>query len=302
MRKVFKWIGMVLGALSGLVVVAGIIIYFASESKTNQTFTTPNINIAVPAGAAPIARGQYLLNAVTLCENCHGENLAGSIVTDNPGIGRVVAPNLTTGRGGVGAQLSDADIARVIRYGVKAGGTSVRIMPSDKFFYLSDADLGAVIAYIRSVPPVDNALPPSEWAPISRILLATGQLPVLIANRVDFNAPRLPAPAAGATADYGHYLAEIADCTGCHGPGLSGGPIVDGAPNWPPAANITTAGAIKGWSETDFIHTIRTAVDPTGHKLSDVMPTNLFARMTDDELKAIWLFLQSVAPKEYGNH
>jgi len=301
MKTILKWIGIVLGVLVGLLIIAAIALYALSEAKLNATYEAPTVdNISASTDHAVIARGQHIANAISVCVDCHGENLGGGILIDDPALGRVVPPNLTRGQNGRGSELSDADIARVLRYGVKPDGTSVKIMPADDYTHLTDADLTAVISWVRSQPPVDSNLPPHEWRAMGRVLIALNQLDIFIAPRINQNAPRLE-PAEAVSVEYGNYLADIAGCTGCHGPGLSGGPILGAPPDWPPAANITVAGAINGWSETDFIHTIRTGVDPSGHQLVSEMPYERYATMTDDELKAIWAFLQSMPPKEFGN-
>ena len=300
MRTVLKWTGYVLGGLLVLLVIAVAAIYFQSESVLNKTYTAPPVNVTVPSDAATLARGQYLVEHVSVCVDCHGEDFGGGVVVDDPAIGYAPAPNLTTGQGGLGATLSDADFARVLRYGVLPDNKSVRVMPSDDYRYLSDADLAAIIAYVRSVPPVDQVTRPWELRPLGRLLLATGQLPIMIADRIDPATVQPGTAPAGVTKEYGNYLANIAGCTGCHGPGLSGGPILGAPPDWPQAANITTAGAINGWSEADFINAIRTGVDKTGHRIADEMPTFRYAGMSDDELKAIWLFISTAPPKEYG--
>lgn len=301
MRKVLKWLGYILGGLLALLAVAAVIIYFQSESILNKTYTAPLVNVTVPTDAESIARGKYLVEHVSVCVDCHGEDFGGGVVVDDPAIGYAPAPNLTTGQGGLGSTLSDNDIARVLRYGVLPDNKSVRIMPSDDYQHLSDADLVAIIAYLRSVPPVNKETRSWAFGPLGRILLAVGQLPIMIADRIDPTQVQPSTIPAGVTKEYGNYLVNIAGCTGCHGPGLSGGPIIGAPPDWPPAANITTAGAIADWSEADFINTIRTGVDKTGHEIDQVMPSFRYAGMTDDELKAIWLFISTAPPKEYGN-
>ena len=301
MKTILKWIGIVLGALVGLLVMAAIAVYALSEAKINAKYDAPTVNnITASTDPAVIARGQHIANAISVCVDCHGENLGGGILIDDPALARIVAPNLTQGQNGRGSELSDADMARVLRYGVKPDGTSVKIMPADDYTHLTDTDLIAVISWVRSLPLVNSNLPPHEFRPVGRLLTALNQLDIYVAARFDPNVPRLEV-AEAVSVEYGNYLANIAGCTGCHGPGLSGGPIPGTPPDFPPAANITVAGAINGWSEADFFHTLRTGVDPSGHQLVSEMPYEQYANMTDDELKAIWAFLQSMPPKEFGN-
>jgi mono/diheme cytochrome c family protein len=104
----------------------------------------------------------------------------------------------------------------------------------------------------------------------------------------------------GPTLEYGAYLANIAGCTGCHGPGLAGGQIPGAPPDFPQSANLTPSGEVGNWTEADFINTIRTGVNPDGRQLVSEMPWMTYRNMTDDELKALWAYIHSVPPKEAG--
>ena len=98
------------------------------------------------------------------------------------------------------------------------------------------------------------------------------------------------------TVEYGKYLAIT--CTLCHGANLNGKTITTDAEYLAP--NLTLGGEMKSWSEEDFIATMRTGVTPNGHQLKQVMPWKYFGQMTDDELKAVWMYLQSLPPLEQG--
>lgn len=105
---------------------------------------------------------------------------------------------------------------------------------------------------------------------------------------------QVAAPAEGPTADYGKYLATIGDCFACHGAQLAGGPFPDPAVTMS-VPNLTKGGELANWTEQDFVNAMRTGVVPGGRKLDPVlMPWPEFAIATDDELKAIWSYLQSV--------
>lgn len=301
MRTVLKIVGYVLAVLLAIVVIAGATVYFVSESKFNKTYTVPTPAIAASTDPAVIERGKHLVTTISVCVDCHTPSMGGQVFIDDPALGRISALNITKGQGGLGNELSDADIARILRYGVKPDGTSVKVMPSDDYQHLSDEDLTAVISYIRSLPPVDNTLPANDLKPLARVLISAGQLPLMIAENTDHTAATVAAPPAGVSADYGHYLMHIAGCTGCHGEGLSGGKIPSAPPDTIPAANITQAGAPKGWTEDQFITAIRTGVDPSGHTINEFMPWKRYAGMSDDELKAIWAYMLVAPPKEFGN-
>ena len=118
-------------------------------------------------------------------------------------------------------------------------------------------------------------------------LLSLGQLPLLSADRVPKNATHI-APPLGMTAEYGQYLARGGGCIGGHGPGLSGGPIPAAPPEWPAAAaNLTPSGEMGKWSETDFINSMRTGINPAGKTLDKSMPGFRYRDMTDNDLKAL---------------
>jgi mono/diheme cytochrome c family protein len=300
MRRVLKWLGIILGGLVVLLLVAFGIVYVMSESIQNRTYETPAVSVTVPTDAAALERGEHMVTVISECIGCHGPDLSGGAIIDDPAIGRLVAPNLTAGQGGFGGVLSDDDFARVLRYGVLPDGKSVRVMPADDYTHFTDEDLGAVIAYIRSVPPVDTDHPPSALGPLGRVLLVTGQLPIMIAPRINFAEVGSPPVEQGPTLEYGSYLIKVAGCSGCHGQGLSGGVIPGGPPGFPEAANLTPSGEVGTWSEADFINTIRTGVNPAGHELVPEMPWMTYRNMTDDELRALWAYIDTVPAKEAG--
>jgi mono/diheme cytochrome c family protein len=300
MGKILKWIGIILGALVLLVVIAVGGIFIRGQMMVNKTYVTPEVAVTVPTDAASIERGHHLMTVLADCVGCHGSDLSGGVILDDPAFGLVVAPNLTTGKNGVGGQLSDADIARILRYGVKPDGHSVIIMPADDFTHLTDSDLGAVIAYIRSLPPVDTEPKSIALKPLPYVLLALGQLPIVIAERIDFSQVAAPAPITpGPTAEYGAYIVSVS-CQGCHGPGLSGGHIPGTPPDFAQAANLTPSGEVGGWTEADFEKAIRTGMTPTGRQLVTEMPWQTFAKLTDDEVHALWLYIHSVPARPAG--
>jgi cytochrome c553 len=295
----------VLGLLvAGVVLVVGgawAATYLISENALTRLVDVPSESITVPSDISSVQRGQHLASAVAACVDCHGPNLAGNVYLDDPALGRIVSPNLTRGRGGVGSSYTDADYIRAIRHGVDPGRRQLLIMPSDVYNHLSDADLGAIVAYIRFMPALDSFLPGNEIRPLGRMLFAIGQLPLQPAARIDHFAARPPSPRPGVTPEYGRYLANSAGCPSCHGPGLSGGKIAQMPPNTLPAANITPSG-LSTWSDVDFVKAMRTGMRPDGRVLNTLMPWPYFAQMTDDELRAIWRFLQAVPPRPTGTH
>jgi cytochrome c553 len=287
----------------GMVLVIGLAwaaVMLVSDSRLNQKVDVSRETIAVPTDITSIQRGQHLASAVAACVDCHGPALAGQVFVDDPALGRIVSPNLTRGRGGIGSTFADADFVRAIRHGVDPSGRLLLVMPSDVYNHFSDADLAAIIGYVRSLPAIETSLPSNDIRPIGRLLFAIGQLSLQPAARLDHLAPRAAAPPAGVTPEYGKYLADAAGCPSCHGPGLSGGKIPQTPPNAVPAANITVAG-LGTWSEADFIRAMRTGMRPDGRILNTSMPWPYYAQMTDDELRAIWRYLQAVPARPTGS-
>lgn len=302
MRRILKWIGIVLGVLLGLVVLAAVILYAVGTSKLNKTLRIQPEAVEVPSDSASIERGRHLVEGILLCQECHGDNLGGTLMVDEPGMGRVYAANLTSGKGGAGASFTDADFVRAIRHGVAPDGRELAIMPAEIFNHLSDQDLGALIAYLKTVPPVDNETPKPQLMPLGRIMLAAGMLgnDVFPAELIDHTAPLPPAPEPGITAAYGEYLSSVSGCPACHGPDLSGAKLEQEGGAFAP--NLTPGGELAGWDEAGFVTALRTGVTPSGHQLNpENMPWKIFSRATDDELKAIWLYLQSLPAKQSSN-
>ena len=292
--KILKWVGIVLGGLVAVIVVLVVGLVLVGGSRVNRTYEVEAATIVVPSDESFIERGKHLVESIGLCQECHGENLGGDLLEDDPLFGRFAPPNLTTGAGGVGGTLTDEDFVRAIRHGVDREGKSLLIMPSDFYFKLSDKDVGAIIAYVRSVPPVDNELPESGLGPLGKIFVLFGA-ELLPSSLIDHSAPRPAAPADGVSKEYGEYLAVV--CALCHAEDFAGRELPGGDPDAPRGPNITPAGSIGQWSEAEFIQTIRTGVTPTGKSLDEeFMPWDRFAKMTDDELMALWLFLESLPP------
>ena len=291
MKKVLKFTAYGLAGIVALLLIA----YFAMSIKTgnhiNQKYSVQPANVFIPADSASVARGQHIVESRG-CTDCHGADLGGKIFIDDPALGRVVAANLTGGKGGVQALNTDEDWVRAIRHGVHHSGRPLLVMPSNEYYYLSDEDLGSVIAYLKQLPPVDNELPEHSLGPLAKVLYPLGKLDALIsAEMIDHTAHRPAVPVADVTAEYGEYLAV--GCQGCHYPNLEGGP--SSVPGFPPAPNLTRTGNLVRWTEADFIQALRTGKTVDGRELNNNnMPWQNFGKMNDTELRAIWLYLQTL--------
>lgn len=285
-------------ALGGLVVLTIISVYALSSYRLNRrhdVFPLPPLTLS--NDPETLGRGGHIATSFGMCAQCHGADLGGQLYLDGGPLGVVYGPNLTRGKGGIGGTLSDEDWVRAIRHGVGRNGASLLVMPSETLTYLADADLAALVSYLKQLAPVDRAVPPTKLRFVGRALLASGKLPLLAAEKVRKIPPRKTVDRTPSV-DYGLYIANVASCRGCHRPNLSGGPMQ--APGAPPAPNLTPAG-IGRWTEADFVRAMRTGVRPNGKALHPVMPWQTYRQMTDDELHAVWVYLKSVPPKPFGS-
>lgn len=281
MKRVLKRLGLALGVLVGVLVLAGATAYVLGSREVGRNHEVPALALRVPTDSASVAHGAHLAR-INGCTDCHGPDLAGRVFVDAPPF-RVTASNLTRGEGGVGGRYTDADWDRAVRHGVKPDGRAVFIMPSAGFHQLADTDAADLYAYLKSLPPVDRALPPSEVRPLGR-LLAAG--PLDTASEVNTGPTRTTAPTPGPTAAYGAYLASVT-CAHCHGADLRGAqpPNQDS----PVAPDLAAAGA---WTYPQFVRALKTGVRPAGAPLDPgVMPWPMTAAMTDDERAAIYAHL-----------
>ena len=296
-RKILKWIGIVLGSLIGLLVLAFVVLYSIGSAKWNKLhgkYDVPVETIPIPTDQASIARGEHIAT-IHMCRYCHMETLSGQSETV-PGLVTLTFPNLTAGGGGIGVTNIDEDWVHAIRHGVGHDGRGLVMMPARFFYYLSDEDLGALIAYLKTLPPVDNELPPLNLGPLGRVMLAFGELPFNAPDVIviDHDSPRPVAPQPGITEEYGRYLTHV--CIQCHGENFNGQAMErEGL-----VPNLTPGGEVAFWSEEEFMTTLRTGVTPGGHQLNDFMPWKYVGQMTDDELRAVWLYLQSLPALEQG--
>ena len=293
-----KRLGYFLGVVVLLLVLALVAVYVVTSRRMGATYDVAPRAVAVPTDSASRARGMHLAIAIGKCVTCHGNDLGGGILGDNFAFGRLVASNLTTGQGGVGTKYDDATLARAIRHGIRHDGKPLRVMPSEAFQYLSDADAGALVAYIRSLPPVNRELPTTRVGPVARIISLMTTFPLVPARVVDHDRTPPTALVEEISPDYGKYLADVGGCTGCHGPGLSGGSVGPGKP----ASNLTPAGIAGVWTEADFIRALREGKRPVGADIDSLsMPWPQAGLMTDLEIAAVWAYLKSVPPKAFGN-
>jgi mono/diheme cytochrome c family protein len=293
MKKIFKWIGIVVGSLLGLFVIALLVLFLMGNSSINRSYDLPVDPLTLPTDAESLARGKYLVNI--LCTGCHGPDLSGEVGWFNGGpLGTIDSANLTSGEGGFGREAASVDDwVRAIRYGVDPEGKPIYMPSVAAFNHLGDADLAAIIAYVKSVPAVDHETTGHQFGILGVILFGGKQFTMPV-ETVDHASAAPQAPAAGVTKEYGEYLVNITDCRLCHGQQLAGGHHPDPTIKVQ-VPNLTPGGDLGPWTAEGFVTFMRTGVTPDKRQLNPMlMPWKEMGQMSDGELQAIFLYLHSL--------
>ncbi|HTD91423.1 MAG TPA: cytochrome c [Burkholderiales bacterium] len=298
MKRAFKFIGMAVVVIVLLAAVIAVASHILSERKAHRKI---DVKIAaLTSENTSIEQGKYLFETRG-CMECHGAGGKGREMINDPSGLYVKTPNITAGTHGKVKNYRDVDWVRSIRHGIKPNGEPLLIMPSEDYNRLTDTDTVSLIAYLRSLPPIDGEPGVVRFPLIVKALYAFGAIKDA-AEKIDHAQPA-PAPVAvAATAGHGAYIANM--CIGCHGPGLSGGKIPGGPPDWPPAANLTPgSGSAMPTYDTGekFIVMMRTAKRPDGSKVSKVMPFDSLKMLTDVDLQALHAYLKILQPRIAGN-
>lgn len=323
--KGLKVAGMILVAVLLLGMAGGLWASSSAKEKLEQTYAVHVVELSIPtplteaelrelgdevddeaveaiALERAIARGKHLTTARYVCTACHGADFGGGVMVDDPAVGRLLGSNLTKGEGGVTRDYTAADWDRIVRHGVKRDGRPA-LMPSEDFMAMSDRELSDIVAYIDSLPPVDNAVPASSLGPVGKFLVASGKFRLSAELIHDHEAPHAPEPPpAEVSVEFGRHIAQV--CAGCHRPGFEGGPIVQGPPGWPTASNLTPHDdGLGGWSFEQFETLMRKGVRPDGMPTRAPMAevASFASVMTDTELRALWTFFRSLDPAPTGN-
>ena len=289
-RPLVKWGGGLLAVVPTLLfgllsIVAGI-----GLVKLYVPMSRPVPGLKVSATPERIARGQHLAQAV--CAACHSPNgelpLSGGadLSKDTPlPIGAIFPPNLTPG--GPTATWSDGEVFRALRDGAHQNGRPL-MMPVARVRNLSDDDVQSIIAFLRSQPAVQSNVP--ESSPTLLMVLLTGA-GVTGATPTDLPAVQGPivAPDRAATPAYGGYIVSFNDCRDCHRADLKGNPTQGLYPVTP-----SVLAFVQGWTQDEFIKTMRTGTDPGGHAIKPPMPWKFLGRFDDVELSAVYQYLRGL--------
>jgi cytochrome c553 len=290
MKKFLKWTLIVLGTIVLIAVIT--VLYFKSsvDGRLNKQYNITVEDIVIPTDTASLLKGQHLS---LHCKSCHGFDFSGRHLFGDEKVGMVDVPNITGGKGSVVVGFTDKDWIRVLRHGVKPDGKPLVVMPSEVFNNFTEDELKCLIAYMKTVKKIDKSWEPPYLTTMGKVLVHIGAFGNLLsAEMIDHNKKIVPFITPEVTAKYGEHLVESSGCKNCHGKELNG--HKDPNPKAPMAPNLTPGGDLGKWTSDDFIRALRTGETPEGKSLKkEFMPWESMGLMTDDELKAVFLYLQS---------
>lgn len=255
--------------------------------------TDPAPEFTVEGTPEQIARGEYLVNIA--CVGCHSAVASNGLPSRQPPltggwniseaegfgfIGSMVTENLTPG--GKLAEYTDGEIFRALRSGVDKTGQELGFMPFLPYNQLSDDDLKAIIAYLRSVPAEPSLVPTGDKINfLGMVFTGAGLFP-----EPESVTGVVTAPPAGATLEYGKYVATFGECRGCHGADMSGTEATSVSPAIPTARVLVSSITME-----QFVEMMRTGIRPNGVKFADGMPWQNASKMTDEDLEALFIYL-----------
>jgi cytochrome c553 len=278
MKRIVKLAGIVIASLAGLIVLAIASVSIASQRMLDRTY--PKRPSAVHAASSPeaIAQGAHLV-VVATCTDCHGKDLTGTLLPA-PG-STIYAPNLTVITNG----LSDADIDRAIRQGLRPDGKSEWLMPSHGYASFSDDEVASIIGYLRSLERQGTASPELRFGLKVRVALVAG----ILRPEARESADATPPLDLGARYEKGRHLAQVV-CGQCHGTTLSGTPPKDPAP----APDLLIVAAYDPGAFRTLMRTGKAASGREVGVMSQIARGNL-SRFTDGEIDAIYDYLAARA-------
>jgi mono/diheme cytochrome c family protein len=278
MPRILRWLRNAFAAMVVLLLLGVAAIYALSERTMRRTFVEPLVAIAVPADSASVAEGGRLAR-IHGCRGCHQPDLSGEYFEDDFLIGRIAAPSLTL----AAQKYSDEELVRIIRRGVRPDGRSVWGMPSEMFAPLRDEDLGAIIAYIRSVSPPGGIPRTIEPGPLARFGIVTKEYRPAVSwvRETDSITAAGYYPTADEPNGEGAYLARTS-CPECHNLALQGYP-----------GDTPDLSIVAGYTPEQFAHFFATGEALGGRELTlmSEMARNRFSNFTDEEEAALYAYL-----------
>ena len=282
--KILKWILGILLAILVLIAVFAFVIVGKGDTAIEQKYSMQFDDTMIPSDSMSLQLGKFIAESHG-CQGCHGADFEGMIFADAPPF-LAVGTNLTSGAGGIGSTYSDADWLRAIRHGVAPDGRGLMVMPSEAYYFLNDQETGALVAYLKSLEPVDNELPPLQVRTLGKVIMGLGKMtaaPGIITNEARIEAER------AVSAEWGEYRASVM-CQVCHGGDLQGAQPPDPASTYAPDLR-----PVKSWGLDAFLQFFEDGTNPSGIVAdAEFMPWNKFHYLGEDELTALYMHLESL--------
>jgi mono/diheme cytochrome c family protein len=291
------WIRRGLAALLVLVIVFAAAIFAGlqlAERRAQRRVDVAVQPVPVPTDAAALERGRYLYSSRG-CADCHGTDGGGrTFVQSGDGL-HLTGANITRAANAVTLNYQPIDWVRALRHGIKPDGRPLRVMPSEDYNRLTDADLGAIVAYVQSLPPAPGGAAIIELPLPARVLYGFGQIPDA-AEKIDHSLPPQQPVAEGLSVEHGKYVANM--CLGCHGARLEGGKIAGAPPDWPAVARLAPGEgnvmAARYADANSFLKMLKSGQRADGSKIA-VMPFDALSQMSEVDARALHLYLKSLA-------
>ena len=273
-------------------------------SRATVMIAAAVVFVAPALAQTAVERGRYLVEGIAACGNCHtmkgpeapGKDYAGGFVIEE-GPFRAVSSNITPDREtGIGA-WRDQQIIDAIRDGTRPDGTIIGPpMPIELYNMMADDDVKAIVAYLRTLPPVNFKPEKSVY-----------RIPLHAMPHVK----NWQAPPKSSRVAYGGYLAgPLGHCIECHTPPLQGrrdyaNKFAAGGFEMPApgggrvvSANITPdrETGIGAWTDVQIKRAITDGTRPDGGKLVPLMPFDHYKRVSAEDLDALIAYLRSLKP------
>ena len=287
LRRLYRLLGYAALGVVGLVVA----LFVHGWGLVHRPETRGATPLRVTPDSTMVERGRHL--AGITCAACHTPD--GNLpLTGGPtnffgdaevrGLGDLYAGNLTPA-GGLARYRTDAELGRAIREGIGPGGHPLVIMPSDQYYGMSDPDLAALIAWMRSQPPIATPGRPRRFLPLSYLAIGAHAVETSVQRQIPGTGiPTIP-PAINS--EYGNYLVNLLGCRSCHGDSLHGGR----APFYPKGPDLVAFVTDRPIQAFDLA--VRHGIGPGGTHLDPRgMPWPIYQRLTNAELVAVYDAIQ----------
>lgn len=250
-------------------------IYVKSMNIIGYQYVPEVRQLVAVTDADSLKEGERLARVYGCFDACHGERMDGNVVYEHALNGRLVAPNLTRSV----RQRTLPELEAIVRQGIGPDGTSVFVMPSASFAAMTDQELSAILAFIRSNPEQLTRQPETDYGLLTRWRMVMGGLPAQAT--LGFQQPWRETFRAN-EARLGEYVATVA-CTQCHGLDFEG----QGA--------VPSLRAMNDYDEFEFVKLMKEGMGPGDRPVNQKagLASSRYVHLTDEEIEALFLFLKT---------